>query len=109
MNARNTRSAAKAQARRTRSPATGGQWWKAWVLLTGLGATVLGWMAFPSDEQPPANGIGSSQVSMSVEDAPALRVEPIDRTRQAPNGTRMLPAMPQKPVFRAPVSRTRRS
>jgi hypothetical protein len=86
-----------------------GYWWKAWVLLTGLGVTVLGWTAFPPDEQPPADGIGSSQVSMPVEDAPVLRVEPIDRTRQAPTGTRMLPAMPQKPVFQAPVTRTRRS
>jgi hypothetical protein len=86
-----------------------GQWWKTWVLLTGLGATVLGWMAFPPDEQPPADGIGSSQVSMSVEDAPVLRVEPIDRERPAPTGTRMLPAMPRQPVFRGPVTRTRRS
>ena len=109
MNARNTSSAPKSQTRRTGSPGAVGQWWKAWVLLTGLGATVLGWMAFPSDEQPPVNGIGSSQVSMSVEDAPVLRVEPIDRTRQAQTGIRMLPAMPQKPVFRAPVTRTRRS
>jgi hypothetical protein len=109
MNARSTSLAAKTPARGTRSPAMAGQWWKAWVLLTGLGATVLGWMAFPPDEQPPANGIGSAQVSMSVEDAPLLSVEPIDRTRQAPAGTRMLPATPRKPVFRVPVTRTRRS
>ena len=109
MNARNTSSAAKTQARRARSPATAGQWWKAWVLLAGLGATVLGWMVLSADEQPPANSIGLSQVSTSVEDAPVLRVEPMDRTRQVPIGTRMLPAMPQKPVFRAPVTRTRRS
>jgi hypothetical protein len=84
-------------------------WWKAWLLLTGLGATVLGWKAFPQDEQPPLDGRGSSQVSMSVEDASALRVEPIDRARDASTGIRVLPAMPQRPVFMAPVTRTRRS
>lgn len=60
-------------------------WWKAWVLLAGLGATVLG-MLLPPDEQPPANSTGLSQTSTSVEDAPVLRV-----------------------VFRSPLTRTRRS
>ena len=27
-----------------------GQWWKAWVLLSSLGATVLGWVAFSTGE-----------------------------------------------------------
>lgn len=109
MNARDTSPAAKTQARRTRSLATGGQWWKAWVLLTGLGATVFGWMAFPRGEQPAATGGISPQVSMSVENEPLVRVEPIDSPRHFPTSARTLPAMPQKPVFQAPVTRTRRS
>jgi hypothetical protein len=109
MNARNTSSAPRSQTRRTGPPGTGGQWWKAWVLLTGLGATVFGWMAFPHGEQPAANGGISPQVSMSAENEPLLRVEPIDSPRIRPTSARTLPAMPQKPVYQAPVTRTRRS
>ena len=47
MNAHNTNAGSKTPARRTGPPVTAGQWWKAWVLLTGLGATVLGWMTLP--------------------------------------------------------------
>ena len=109
MNARNTESAPRTRSRRTGSPAASGQWWKAWVLLTGLGVTVLGWTAFPPDEPPAERGSASPKVSMSVEDAPVLRVEPVDRPRQHPSNAGTLPAMPQKPVFLAPVTRTRRS
>ena len=109
MNARNTSSAPRSQTRRTGPPGTGSQWWKAWVLLTGLGATVLGWMAFPHEEQPAATDGISPQVSMSAENEPRLRVEPIDSPRRFQTSVHTLPAMPQKPVFRAPVTRTRRS
>jgi len=34
--------------RRAGSAAGGTQWWKAWLLLTCLGATVLGWGGFPA-------------------------------------------------------------
>lgn len=85
------------------------QWWKAWVLLTGLGATVFGWMAFPHGEQPAAPLRISPRVSMSAENEPCLRVEPIDSPRHLHTSERTLPAMPQKPVFQAPVTRTRRS
>ena len=105
MNARNTSSDPRTQVRGTGAD---GHWWKAWVLLTSVGATVLGWMAFPPHEQPQAGGI-SSLVSMSVENAPAFRVDPIDRPSQQPRVARALPTMPQKPVFQAPVTRTRRS
>lgn len=108
MNARNTGSAPKTQTRRTGSPGEAGQWWKAWVLLTGLGATVLGWIGFPHG-QPPANGVNSPQVSISVENEPILRVEPIDSSKYDQTVVRTLPVMPQKPVFQAPVTRTRRS
>ena len=89
MNAKNILSVPKAQARRTGPPVAAGQWWKAWVLLTGLGVTVVGWMALPRDEPPPANGIISSQ--------------------RGSTGIRTLPGMPEKPVFQAPITRTRRS
>ena len=109
MNARNSSSAPRSQTRRTGPPGTGGQWWKAWVLLTGLGATVFGWMAFPHGEQPAATAGISPQVSMSSENEPRLRVGAIDSPRHLQSSVRTLPTMPQKPVFRAPVTRTRRS
>lgn len=108
MNARNTGSEPKTQTRRTGSPGEVGQSWKAWVLLTGLGATVLGWMGFPHGQQP-AHGVNSPQVSISVANEPGLRVEPIDSSQHHQTGVRTLPAAPQKPVFQAPVTRTRRS
>ena len=86
-----------------------GQWWKAWVLLTGLGATVFGWMVLPQGEPPAANGGIPPQVSMSAENEPVSRVEPIDRPRNRSTSVRTLPTMPQKPVFQTPVTRTRRS
>ncbi|MEQ1756735.1 MAG: hypothetical protein ABL986_00320 [Vicinamibacterales bacterium] len=68
------------------------QWWKAWVLLAGFGATVLGWMVFPRDQHTPASVVISPQVTQSDE-----------------TGIRRLPRMPDKPVFQAPITRTRRS
>jgi len=109
MNGQNTNSGPKSAARRTGSPAAAGQWWKAWVLLTGLGATVFGWMALPRDEPPPVNGTISPQVSLSAESSPVVRAERIDRPRRVSASVRTLPGMPQKPVFQAPVTRTRRS
>ena len=61
-------------------------WWKAWILLSGLAATVVGGMALPGVKSPAdAVGVSPTVTTMSVE------------------------AMPQKPVFEAPVTRTRRS
>jgi len=108
MNAHSTNAGSKTPARRTGPPVTAGQWWKAWVLLTGLGVTVLGWMTLPRNEPAPVNDTLSSQMSMSAENAPVVRVERIDRSRRA-TGIRTLPGMPQKPVFQAPITRTRRS
>ncbi len=109
MNATNTLSVPRSKARRTGPPVAAGQWWKAWVLLTGLGVTAIGWLTLPRDEPPPANGIISSQVSMSSEHSPLVRVERIDRRRRGSTGIRTLPGMPEKPVFQAPITRTRRS
>ena len=64
--------------RRVGEPAA---WWKAWILLSSLGATVVGWMALPGVEPP----------------ADAVVVSP------------RVTAMPQKPAFEAPVTRTRSS
>lgn len=108
MNAQNTNASPKTPARRTGPPVAAGQWWKASVLLTALGVTVLGWMTLPRSEPAPVNGTLSSKISMSAENAPILRAERIDRSRRA-TGIRTLPGMPQRPVFQAPITRTRRS
>ena len=108
MNAQNTNAGPKTPARRTGPPVATGQWWKAWVLLTGLGVTVLGWMTLPRNEPAPANRPISSQASMSAENALVVRLDRIDRPQRA-TGIRTLPGMPQKPVFQAPITRTRRS
>ena len=110
MNEQNANAGPKTPARRTGPPVAAGQWWKAWVLLTGLGVTVLGWMTLPRNEPAPVNGTLSSQMSMSAENSPVVRAERVDRPRGVSTGSiRALPGMPEKPVFQAPVTRTRRS
>lgn len=87
--------------------AASGQWWKAWVLLTSLGATVLGWMAFSTGEPP----VESAVVARDTTSMPTQvrHLNGLERPRPLPPSAGMLPGMPQKPVFQAPVTRTRRS
>lgn len=75
------------------------QWWKAWVLLTGVGVTVAGWMALPRAEAPPAYDVIPSQMSMPADNVRVVGVERVG----------LLPGAPVKPAFQAPVTRTRRS
>jgi hypothetical protein len=106
------RNPGSADAARVRSPhggfAANGQWWKACVLVTGLGATVLGWMAFPRDK-PAVESVAISPQAPMPQVAPVFRVNGLDEPRPLPPTARTLPAMPQKPVFQTPVTRTRRS
>lgn len=106
-----TGSAHEARAQRpSGGSAATGQWWKAWVLLTSLGATVLGWVAFSTGE-PRVESAVAAPVTMPIPNQvlPARHVNGPERQRPRPPGAGMLPAMPQKPVFQAPVTRTRRS
>ena len=99
MNAKNTNSGPTAAARRTGPPVAAGHWWKAWVLLAGAGFTLFGWAVSPREEPPAVGGITSPV-------APARA----DRPQAVPvRGSRAVPGMPQKPMFRAPITRTRRS
>jgi hypothetical protein len=91
-------------------PAASGQWWKAWVLLTSLGATVLGWMAFSTGAPPVESAVVAPDTTpMPIRVAPARHVSGPEQPEPLPPSAGMLPAMPQKPVFQAPVTRTRRS
>ena len=83
--------------------------WKAWVLLTSLGATLLGWMAFATGAQSVESvAVAPDTRPMPVE-TPARHVSGLEQPRRLPASDGMLPAMPAKPVFQAPVTRTRRS
>ena len=87
-----------------------GQWWKACVLLTSLGATVLGWMAFSTGEPSVESAVVAPDTTpMPTEIAPARNVNGLEQPRPLPPSAGTPPAMPQKPVFQAPVTRTRRS
>lgn len=87
------------------------QWWKAWVLLTSFGATALGWVAFSTGERPVESAVVAPVMTpMPTRGLPARQVNGPEQPRPlAPSGGMLLPAMPQKPVFQAPVTRTRRS
>ncbi|MEQ1728407.1 MAG: hypothetical protein ABL982_08490 [Vicinamibacterales bacterium] len=103
---------APAAARRTTPAAGGSQWWKAWLLLTSLGATALGSMALPQDEPQPAGGIGATQVPAPTEQVrvmPVRAVQASGNVARSPAGAPALRAIPRRPVFRTPVTRTRRS
>ena len=83
------------ETRRARGPAISSQWWKAWILLSGLGATVAGWMLLPGVEPPSGGVVASKAVTTRSAEVIALPVS--------------MRTMPEKPVFQAPVTRTRRS
>ena len=106
-----TGSAHEARAQRPAGgSAASGQWWKAWVLLTSLGAVVLGWMALSTGEPPVDSAVVAPDTTpMSTPVAPARQVNGLEQPRPLPPSAWMLPAMPQKPMFQAPVTRTRRS
>lgn len=86
-----------AKATKPQNPA--GQWWKVWVLLTSVGVTVFGWLALPTNEPATVADAPPPQVSVSADNFPGVSVERVGRLRGAP----------VKPVFQAPVTRTRRS
>lgn len=90
------------------------QWWKAWVLLTGLGVTVIGSLALrPS----PPTEIAAIDKGASGQLAPVSRDVARPRLREfgglSGNATARqasaLPMKPARPIFAAPVTRTRRS
>jgi hypothetical protein len=90
--------------------AASGRWWKAWVLLTSLGATVLGWMALSMGEPSVESAVVAPDTTLRpTQVAPARHVSGLEQPTPLPPSAGMLPTMPQKPVFQAPVTRTRRS
>ena len=94
---------------RVRGPAISNQWWKAWILLSSLGATVVGWMALPGVTSP-TDKVGVSPTVTTTSPKPlALPVSAVVEPRPPGSSVRSIPTMPQKPVFHAPVTRTRRS
>ena len=90
-------------------PATSGQWWKAWILLASLGATVGGWMALPGVKSPPERVVLSPKATLPRAEVVALPIRAVEEPRRPSSSLGSMPTMPQKPVFQAPVTRTRRS
>jgi hypothetical protein len=78
------------------------------VLLSSVATTLLGWIAF-TDAAPPSMPEVASPAPVRTEVAAVPRVVVVEVSAPVPARVRALPAMPQKPVFQAPVTRTRRS
>jgi hypothetical protein len=94
---------------RGRGSAISSQWWKAWVLLSSLGATVVGWMALPGVKSPTDSVVVSPTVATASAEVLAFPVNAVGEPRRPGSSVRSMPTMPGKPVFQAPVTRTRRS
>lgn len=99
----------KAPARRgaTRSAA-----WKSGLMMSGLGAVVLGWALLvrvetSTDAQTIAQVAGQPQAQVQVVQAPVTNLAGGARgsTLRPPS----VPTTPQRPIFRQPVTRTRGS
>jgi hypothetical protein len=82
---------------------------KAWILLTSLGATVVGWMVLPGLDSSAERTVLSPKATMPSADVLALPVNAVEEPKQPGSSVRSMPMMPQRPVFQAPVTRTRRS
>ena len=89
--------------------AASSQWWKAWLLLGSLGATVVGWMALPGVASPTDSVVVSPTVTTTSAEALALPVNAVVKPRRPGSSVRSMPTMPPMPVFHAPVTRSRRS
>jgi hypothetical protein len=90
--------------------AGGHSWWKAWVLLASLGATALGWVAFATDGAAVESAVAVRETApVPTRFSPARDVNGRVQPRPLPPSPGMVPVMPRKPVFQAPVTRTRRS
>ena len=85
------------------------EWWKLWILLSSLGATVVGWMALPGIKSPADGVVVSSTATTMSAEVHALPVDAVVEPGRPGPSVRSIPTMPQKPVFEAPVTRTRRS
>lgn len=96
-------------ARRTAPAAGGSQWWKAWLLLTSLGVTALGWVAFPEAEHTATSAGASTLAPAPAAAVSVARVPVAGGVARRPTNATALRAIPQRPVFRTPVTRTRRS
>ena len=84
------------------------EWWKLWILLGSLAATVVGWMALPGAGSA-ADAVGVPRTVTTTSAKTALPVNAVEHPGPPGSSMRSMPAMPQKPVFQGPVTRTRRS
>lgn len=90
----------------SRQPARGGlgAGWKSAILAASLGAVVLGWSALSQTDGRPA---GSADVAAPQ----TIAVQGSGASQMATTDGRLIlvPALPQRPVFTQPVTRSRAS
>ena len=75
--------------------------WKGWLLLAGVSATVFGWLALSPHDEPPMVTAAPNQI--------AARPAPGTTHRATRTADGVGPVRPARPVFQAPITRTRRS
>jgi hypothetical protein len=120
------REATVAESRRT--PATGGRSrrsaaasaaWKSGLLASGFGAVLLGWALLARAETPAVTAAlakpAQQQPNVMIAQAPAVvQVPPATTQRrrlsqQSGGALTTVPTLPQAPVFRRPITRSRGS
>ena len=91
-----------------RSAATSAAW-KSGLLASGFGAVLLGW-ALLARAETPANTAALTQPQPNTMIAQAPSVTQSRRLSQQSSGARAaVPSLPQAPVFRRPITRSRGS
>jgi hypothetical protein len=97
---------------RPRRSAAASAAWKSGLLALGFGAVLLGW-ALLARAETPANAVALAQPiqpqpNVMIAQAPAVTQS--RRLSQQSSGTRAtVPSLPQAPVFRRPITRSRGS
>ena len=111
-----------------RTPTTGGRprrsaaasaAWKSGLLASGFGAVLLGWALLARAETPavtaalaqpkqPQSNVMVAQVPAAVQVPPAV-TQNRRLSRQSGGSQAVVPSLPQAPVFRRPITRSRGS
>jgi len=94
---------------RPRRSAAASAAWKSGLLASGFGAVLLGWALLARVEDP-ANTVALTQPQPSVMIAQAPAAAQSSQFSRRSNNTRAaVPSLPQAPVFRRPITRSRGS
>jgi hypothetical protein len=104
--------------RRPRRSAAASAAWKSGLLASGFGAVLLGWALLARAETPantaaltqPAQAQPNAMIAQAPADVQVPAATQSRRLSQQSNGTQaIVPSLPQAPVFRRPITRSRGS